>query len=38
MERRVDLDLWYVSNWSIWLDVRILARTCLKVIKDSNAV
>jgi undecaprenyl-phosphate galactose phosphotransferase/putative colanic acid biosynthesis UDP-glucose lipid carrier transferase len=37
MERRVELDLWYVSNWSVWLDLAILARTCLKVTRDSNA-
>src|SRR5262249_27106710 len=37
MEKRVDLDLWYVSNWSIWLDLVILARTCVKVTNDSNA-
>jgi undecaprenyl-phosphate galactose phosphotransferase/putative colanic acid biosynthesis UDP-glucose lipid carrier transferase len=37
MERRVELDLWYVSNWSIWLDLAILARTCLAVTRDSNA-
>jgi lipopolysaccharide/colanic/teichoic acid biosynthesis glycosyltransferase len=37
MERRVDLDLWYVSNWSVWLDLKILARTCLQVTRDSNA-
>jgi undecaprenyl-phosphate galactose phosphotransferase/putative colanic acid biosynthesis UDP-glucose lipid carrier transferase len=34
MERRVDLDLWYVSNWSVWLDLAILVRTCLKVARD----
>jgi exopolysaccharide biosynthesis polyprenyl glycosylphosphotransferase len=27
MERRVELDLWYVTNWSFWLDVRILWKT-----------
>jgi exopolysaccharide biosynthesis polyprenyl glycosylphosphotransferase len=31
MARRVDLDLWYVSNWSVWLDLGILVRACLKV-------
>ena len=24
---RIELDLWYVDHWSIWLDLRILART-----------
>jgi len=34
MEQRVDLDLWYVSNWSIWLDLAILLRACLRVTRD----
>jgi Undecaprenyl-phosphate glucose phosphotransferase len=29
MEKRVELDLWYVNNWSIWLDINILIRTVL---------
>jgi exopolysaccharide biosynthesis polyprenyl glycosylphosphotransferase len=29
MEKRVEYDVWYVSNWSIWLDVRILIRTAI---------
>jgi sugar transferase EpsL len=27
------LDVWYVDNWSIWLDVKIIAMTVLKVLK-----
>jgi exopolysaccharide biosynthesis polyprenyl glycosylphosphotransferase len=34
MKRRVDLDLWYVSNWSVWLDLAILVRACLKATRD----
>jgi lipopolysaccharide/colanic/teichoic acid biosynthesis glycosyltransferase len=26
-EQRVDLDMYYVRNWSVWLDLVILART-----------
>jgi undecaprenyl-phosphate galactose phosphotransferase/putative colanic acid biosynthesis UDP-glucose lipid carrier transferase len=37
MERRVDLDLWYINNWSIWLDLRILFRTCVVVPRSMNA-
>ena len=29
MEKRVELDLWYVNNWSLWLDIKILFRTLL---------
>ena len=27
MERRVELDLWYINNWSLWFDVKILVKT-----------
>lgn len=27
MEKRVEYDVWYVSNWSVWLDARIILRT-----------
>jgi Undecaprenyl-phosphate glucose phosphotransferase len=27
MARRVEFDLWYINNWSLWLDFRILLRT-----------
>jgi undecaprenyl-phosphate galactose phosphotransferase/putative colanic acid biosynthesis UDP-glucose lipid carrier transferase len=27
MAKRVDLDLWYINNWSLWLDFKILLRT-----------
>src|SRR5262245_32729998 len=37
MERRVGCDLWYIKNWSLWLDLRILVLTCFKVLLDRNA-
>ncbi len=27
MARRIEFDLWYIDNWSLWLDFRILLRT-----------
>jgi Undecaprenyl-phosphate glucose phosphotransferase len=37
MEKRVDLDLWYINNWSLWLDVKILIRTIAAVIGQKEA-
>lgn len=34
---RIELDIWYIDHWSLWLDVRILART-LAVVLRSKAV
>jgi len=32
-EQKFKMDVWYVDNWSLWLDVKILLRTALKVIR-----
>ena len=32
-EDKFRLDVWYVENWSFWLDLRILGTTLVKVIK-----
>ena len=29
IEARVDYDIWYIENWSLWLDIRILFLTLL---------
>jgi putative colanic acid biosynthesis UDP-glucose lipid carrier transferase len=34
---RVNEDLWYLENWNIWLDIRILFLTVYKVFKDEKA-
>ena len=37
MQKRVELDLWYINNWSIWLDVSIMIRTVFVVFSAENA-
>jgi undecaprenyl-phosphate galactose phosphotransferase/putative colanic acid biosynthesis UDP-glucose lipid carrier transferase len=34
---RVRLDLWYVNNWSLWLDLLILIKTVFEVLRKRNA-
>lgn len=37
MERRVEYDLWYIDNWSVWLDLRIILLTIFKGFVNPNA-
>lgn len=37
LERRVALDCEYIENWSLGLDLWIMLRTALLVVRDSNA-
>ena len=37
-ERRVQLDSWYVRNWSIWQDLAIMAQTVPAVLKRRGAI
>lgn len=34
---RVQLDLWYINNWSLWLDIQILIKTFFEVLRKRNA-
>ncbi|WFU79148.1 undecaprenyl-phosphate glucose phosphotransferase [Bradyrhizobium sp. CIAT3101] len=34
---RVRLDLWYINNWSLKLDAKILVKTLSEVLKQRNA-
>jgi Undecaprenyl-phosphate glucose phosphotransferase len=37
ISRRVEMDLWYINNWSLWLDVQILIKTFFEVARKRNA-
>ncbi|KJC36430.1 hypothetical protein UB31_36210 [Bradyrhizobium sp. LTSP849] len=37
MKGRVDCDLWYINNWSLALDLKILVLTCLELTRRGNA-
>lgn len=36
MARRVEYDLWYIANWSLWLDLKILFRTVGAITNTSK--
>lgn len=35
-EDRLKLDVWYVDNWSLWLDIRIIALTVGQVLRRTD--
>ncbi|WP_456802461.1 undecaprenyl-phosphate glucose phosphotransferase [Bradyrhizobium sp. USDA 4474] len=37
MKGRVDCDLWYINNWSLALDLKVLLLTCLELTNRRNA-
>lgn len=38
IKRRVASDLWYLENWNIWLDLRIIFLTVYQVFSDNDHV
>ncbi len=37
-EERIELDVWYVKNWSIWLDLKIMVKTLWIVLVTKEGV
>jgi lipopolysaccharide/colanic/teichoic acid biosynthesis glycosyltransferase len=37
IRRRLEYDLYYIQNWSLWLDLRILLLTLLVGFRNRNA-
>jgi Undecaprenyl-phosphate glucose phosphotransferase len=37
MAKRIELDLWYISNWTFALDLQILLRTSVELVRGRNA-
>jgi Undecaprenyl-phosphate glucose phosphotransferase len=37
LQRRVELDIQYIDNWSIWMDLYILAMTPISLLNTKNA-
>lgn len=37
IEERTAYDVWYIENWTVWLDLKIILKTLLIVFTDRNA-
>ncbi len=37
MRRRIEFDIDYLNNWSLWLDLKILLRSIPLVLRDKRA-
>jgi putative colanic acid biosynthesis UDP-glucose lipid carrier transferase len=38
MQKRVEFDVWYIENWTFWLDLQIILQTLVNMVKtEENA-
>jgi Undecaprenyl-phosphate glucose phosphotransferase len=37
LEKRIQYDIEYIERWSVWLDIKIVAMTVVRVVMDRNA-
>jgi putative colanic acid biosynthesis UDP-glucose lipid carrier transferase len=37
LSERIEYDLYYIENWSIWFDLRIIALTIVHLLRNENA-
>jgi len=37
VQQRVQFDLWYIDNWNLALDLKIILMTVIEVIRGENA-
>ncbi|RMD48115.1 MAG: undecaprenyl-phosphate glucose phosphotransferase, partial [Ignavibacteria bacterium] len=35
-EKRIEYDIWYIENWSLWLDIEIVFETIIQTITGRN--
>lgn len=35
-EQKFKYDVWYIDNWNLWLDIKILIRTMTKALKKEG--
>ncbi len=36
MQHRVNFDIWYIENWTLWLDIQIIFQTVINLIKGDD--